>query len=185
MSLTPAQLATLKSAVDADPALNAFRLAGNYDAILTFYNAEAAPAFFVWATDADVQVIRARIIWANLTPTDAPDGTATWTNRALQCQGKQFSLQLILPMTGTFSGADADIRAGLQDALQNIRSGAGGASQGANWTGVRDALTRRAKAIEKLLADTAGGQNGSTRALSATMLFEGDLGVVELVNLWR
>jgi hypothetical protein len=176
MALTPAQNTTLKSAITANPTWAAFPMTNDgYFDLAAALNVEASPNFFVWATNADVQAIRSRITWANLTPADVPDGTATWTNRALQCQGKQFALQLILPMTGTFSGVDVDIRAGLQDALQGIRSGAGGVSQGANWTGVRDALTRKAKFCEQILADTSGGQNGSTRALSATMGFEGTL----------
>ena len=62
----------------------------------------------------------------------------------------------------------------MQDALQNVRSGAGGASQDAGWSAVRSTLARKAKYIEKILADTASG-DGSTRTLSATLVFEGQI----------
>lgn len=175
MAMTTPQLQTLKTAINANPTWAAYPMTGDgYYDLATALSQEAAPNFWVWATNASVSAIRAAITWANLTPSDAPDGTQQWANRSLQCQGKQFNLQLILPMTGTFNGADANARAGLQDALQNVRSGASGASQDAGWSSVRSALARKAKYIEKIFADTTGGQDGSTRTLSATMTYEGN-----------
>lgn len=177
MELTNAQRQTLKTYIASQPALAAQPLdSTGADAIAKVLNAEASPACYVWATDASVQAIRARITWANLTPADAPDGTQAWANRSLQCQGKQFSLQLIVPMTGTLDASDPNLRAGLQDALTAIRSGAGGTAQGAGWAGVQGALTRKARLIEKVLADTSGGQDGSTKPLAATMGAEGEIG---------
>ena len=126
------------------------------------------------ATLADVQAIRAAVVWPNLTPADAPDGTQAWANRSLQCQGKQFNLQMIIPFAGTLNASDVNLRNGLQDALQGVRSGAGGIAQDAGWAAVRNTLSRRARFGEQILADTAAG-NGSTRQLSATLVFEGEV----------
>ena len=63
---------------------------------------------------------------------------------------------------------------GWEDGLQGVRSGAGGVAQDAGWAAVRNPLARKAKYIEQILADTATG-NGSTRTLSATMVFEGSI----------
>ena len=137
MPLTAAQTLTLKNAISTTPILAAYpNTADGHADLAALLNKVASPEFWVWASDVNVQEIRARITWANLTPLDVPDGTAAWTNRALQCHGKQFAIQLIVPMIGTFSATDANIRAGLQDALTGVRSGAGGASLGAGWAAV-------------------------------------------------
>jgi hypothetical protein len=173
--MTPAQLTAIKTAINANPVWAAYPMSGDgYYDLANALNAEAAPNYWVWSTTADVGLIRAAVIWANLTPTDVPDGTQQWANRSLQCQGKQFNLQMIVPFTGTLNGADANLRAGLQDALTAIRSGVGGASQGAGWVAVQGTLARKAKYIEKILADTSVG-DGSTKPLSATMVFEGNI----------
>ena len=172
--LTPAQKTTLKAAIIANSTWNAYpnTTDGNYD-LAQLLSIEASPSFWVWSTNADAQAVRAQIDWAKLTPADVPDGTQAWANRSLQCQGKQFNLQLLLPMIGTFNGSDSNARAGLQDALTAVRSGVGGASQNAGWNAVQAALARRAKSIEKIFADTSGGSDGSTKPLSATMTWEG------------
>jgi hypothetical protein len=173
MALTPAQNATLKAAINANPTWAAYPMSGDgYYDLAAQLSLEASPNFWVWSTNADVGPVRAAVTWANLTPADAPDGTQQWANRSLQCQGKQFNLQMIIPFAGTMNGADANLRAGLTDALTGIRSGAGGASQGAGNVAVLAALTRKAKYIEQILADTTNG-NGSTKALAATMVYEG------------
>ena len=175
MTMTQPQYAALKAAINANPTWAAYPPTGDgfYD-LAKALSAEASPVFWVWSTAADVGVIRAAVTWANLTPNDPPDTTQGWANRSLQCQGKQFNLQMILPFTGTINGADVNLRTGLQDALQGVRSGSGGTTQDAGWTAVRNALARRAKFIEQILADTTAG-NGSSRAQSATMVYEGDV----------
>jgi hypothetical protein len=173
MPLTTQQAATLKAAIDANPTWSAFPLTGDgYIDLAAALSRQASPNFWVYATDVDVQTIKDAVIWSSLTPTDAPDGTQAWTNRSLQCQGKQFNLQLILPVTGPFNASNINARAGLQDALQGVRSGAGGVVQDAGWSAVRQSLTRRASHFERMFADTANG-NGSTRSLAATMVLEG------------
>jgi hypothetical protein len=175
MALTPAQKTTLKAAITANPTWAAFPLNGDgYFDLAVVLSAEATPAFWVWSTTADVGAIRAAITWANLTPNDVPDGTQTWMNRSLQCQGKQFNLQMIIPFTGVLNASDANLRGGLQDALTAIRSGAGGASQGAGWAAVQAVLARKARNVEQILADTTNG-NGSSKSLAATMVYEGSI----------
>jgi hypothetical protein len=174
MSLTPQQLATLKSAINANPTWAAYQMTGDgYYDLARALSAYATPNFWVWSTAVDVQAIRAAIVWANLTPADVPDGTQAWANRSLQCQGKQFNVQMLVPMIGVVSAADVNYRNGLQDALTGVRSGAAGAAQSAGWTAVQAVLARRAKYIEKILADTASN-DGSTKPLAATLVFEGD-----------
>lgn len=172
--MTPQQLATLKTAIQNDVQFASFVAISDWPAVGLVLNQKASPNFFVWQTAVDVQKLRAAITWANLTPADVPDGTQAWANRSLQCQGKQFNLQCLLPFSGLIDCTDTNFRAGLQDALQGIRSGVGGASQGAGWSSVQAAMARTAKYGEKIFADTTSG-NGSTRALSATMVIEGDI----------
>lgn len=178
--LTSQQAVVLKAAILANPVLSAFPLtADGFLNLRDALNADANPNFWVWSTNTEVQAIRAAVVWSNLTPNEAPDGTQAWANRSLQCQGKQFNLQMIIPFAGTFSGVDANIRNGLQDALQGVRSGAGGAVQDAGWAAVRNTLARKAKFVEQIFANTSGG-DGSTRALSATMTFEGFLTAADI-----
>ena len=171
--MTPQQLTALRAAIDATPAWAAFPMTGDghYD-LANLLSGQANPPFWVWSKRVEVQAIRAAVIWANLTPADAPDGTQAWANRSLQCQGKQFNLQMIVPMTGTLDSSDLNLRNGLQDALTGVRSGAGGVAQSAGWTAVQQVLSRRALFIEQILADTTVG-NGSTRVQSASLVWEG------------
>lgn len=189
MALTTAQKATLKAAIAANTtpiggssayaALAVKDVPNNSEgsqAIADFYNQPAVPNFFVWNTQAPVAAIYDNITWANLTPTDAADGTQTWANRSLACQGKQFNLQTILiGAQGTVNGARSNVRAGLQDALSNVPSGVNGALVSGGWANVRDnALARKASAVEKLLADTTNGA-GNTAQASAVAAFDGTL----------
>jgi hypothetical protein len=173
VSLTLSQLQTLKADIAADPTLNTIPNNGDgNDAIAKAYAVVPSPDFFVWATDVPVQTIYDSIVWANLTPSDAPDGTQLWMNRALACQGKQFNVQILLQGQTRINGAKVNVRAGLQDALSNIPSGAAGAQVSAGWVPVRTALARKANRLEKLFANVSGG-NGSTAATAATMVVEG------------
>lgn len=177
MALTQQQQTTLAAAILATPAWAAFpnNTDGNFS-LANVLNLQATPAFWVWSKTASLVDIKNAIVWANLTPADVPDGTQQWANRSLQCQGKQFNLQLILPQsTGfgtTFDASNDNLRLGLQDALTGVRSGAGGVSQSAGWTAVQQVLARRASEVEKLFADTILG-SGATRATSATLVFTG------------
>jgi len=155
--LTDQQLAALKADIisQIDPTLVGYRAAGATGQIADWYNQNLS-SFVVWQTAVDINVIFDNIVWANLTPVDSPDGTATWTNRSLCCQGKQFNIQTILAGRGSINSAKANIRAGLQDALTAIPSGSGGASQNAGWTSVRSAMQRFATNGEKIFATGTG-----------------------------
>lgn len=172
--MTSAQLATLKADILADGALNAFpNNSDGASAIAAVYNTIASPNFFVYRIDVPPQDIYDQVVWANLTPTDAPDTTTQWQNRSLSCQGKQFNLQILVQGQTRINASKANIRAGLQDALTNVPSGISGAPVSAGWVGVRDnALARKATRVEKLFAT---GGNGSTAALAGTMGVEGVL----------
>lgn len=179
MSLTSAQKATLKAAILADPTLNAFPNGadGNYDLAAKLSNEAAVGTFFVYRTNVNPQDIFDQVTWANLTPTDAPDTTQVWANRALECQGKQFNLQILVQGQTAINAARSNVRAGLQDALTNVPSGAGGSTVAAGWVGVRDnVLGRQATRIEKIFATTTVQQDGTTMAKSATMTYEGVIG---------
>lgn len=157
MALNASQLAILKADIAADPTLNSKpnNSDGNYD-IAAAYNLAATPDYFVWSNSVAVDVIYDNIVWANLTPTDAPDTTQQWLNRAMMCQGKQFNLQTMLQGKSFFDAGRATFRAGLQDALTNVPSGAAGATVSAGWVPVKAAITRKATRIEKLFASGSG-----------------------------
>jgi hypothetical protein len=181
--LTSAQLQTLKAAILADPTLNAFANGsdGNFDLAVKLSTTLASPTFFVYRTNVPPQEIFDQIAWANLTPNDAPDTTQQWANRSLECQGKQFNLQILVQGQTAVNAARANVRAGLQDALTNVPSGAGGSIVSAGWVGIRDnVLGRSATRIEKILATTTVQQDGSTMAKSATMTYEGTISSVDV-----
>jgi hypothetical protein len=137
--------------------------------------------FYIYRTDVPVNEIFDAVVWANLTPSDTPDGTQTWANRSLACQGKQFNLQTILIGTqGVLNVSKINIRAGLQDALTAIPSGTAGASRSAGWVTIRDTvITRFATRAEKLFSNKANG-NGATVTTAAAPVFEGQLSGMDI-----
>ena len=177
--MTPAQLTTLKTAINANPTWAAFPLTGDgfYD-LARALSQEAVPTFWVWSTNADVGVVRAAVTWANLTPADAPDGTQQWANRSLQCQGKQFNLQNLLLGADTINFALPNILSGFQDALTALPTKADGTNQQAGWTALQLKISRTANILEKLLATGTG-----TQASPGTMTFQGTIGYVEVQSI--
>jgi hypothetical protein len=164
MALSPAQLAILKTDMFAEPSLASARAAGATGEIHAYYSAPSA-AYVVWEPRTPANNVYDKIVWANLTPVDAPDGTATYTNRALLCQSKQINLQVILQGKETIDATKSSVRAGLQDALTNLPSGVAGANQGAGWTNGNLTMQRLATNFEKLFATGTG-----TTASPAIML---------------
>ena len=177
MSLTPAQLATLKSAINAetDPVLVGYRTAGATAAMQGWYN--AAGTYVVWSTSTPTSVLFDSVVWANLTPTDAPDTTQIWENRSLACQGKQFNLQTMLTGRESLGTGRQNIRAGLQDALTNVPSGVGGALIGAGWTAVKAAMQRFASRAEALYAIGTG-----TAAAPGVLVLDGSIAEYDIVQ---
>jgi len=164
--MTNAQLIALKAAILADPNLTAQVSAGATGAIAEYLR--GASTFIVWRSSTAAQDIYNAITWANLTPTDVPDSTAVWTNRSLACQGKQFNVQTLLQGRDRISSDKPNVRAGLQDGLTNVPSGAAGATVSAGWTTVRLAMQRPASVFEKIFATGAG-----TQATPGSLVLEG------------
>lgn len=167
MELTPAQLATVAADILAKPDLNSQPLNrdGSYQ-IYLLYNAVSATD--VWRTDAPVQDIYDAIDWSKYTPTDAPDGTAIFTNRLLAIQTKQMNLQNMLQGRSTVDASKANLRAGLRDAVIGLPAGANGAlitAGGASGATVLAALTRKALRIEALFAALPATTGNTTAQL--------------------
>lgn len=172
MSLTTAQLAALKANIQGTSTLNSSVALQDWAAVANYYNTIASPTFTVWCSTVPTAQIFNSIIWANMTPVDAPDGTLTWETRSLCCQGKQFNLQTMLGGQQQLSTGLASIRSGLQDALTNLPSGASGALLSAGWVTLRDGpLKRSATNGEKVFAT---GGNGAF-ATPADLGFEGTI----------
>jgi hypothetical protein len=175
MILTPAQLQAIKADITANSDLNVFpNNSDGSSAIAALYNLPAVGPFFVWNTAVDVGLIYDAIVWANLTPNDLADTTQIWENRAMMCQLKQINLQIMLQGKATLNCSRANVRAGLNDALTAIPSGTNGAPRAAGWTAVQPVLARPATRLEKLFANTAGG-NGATATTAALMVVEGSI----------
>lgn len=165
--LTPAQNTILKALAVADLTAAALIEAGNDPALADWFNTPTSN--YIWRTSVPTDEVLDAITWAYLTPSDPPDGTAAYTNRALLCQAKQINLQIMLQGRERVSGAKATIRAGLSDALLKVPSGASGAEQSAGWAAVKGVLSRFATRAEAALAP-----NG-TQAAPATPVFDGML----------
>lgn len=174
--MTPAQNAAIKADITANGDLNSQPANGDgCFEIARLYNLPATPDFYVWRTNVPTAEVFDQVQWAKLTPTDAPDGTLAWQCRSLACQGKQFNLQTILTGREKIDASKPNIRAGFQDALTNVPSSAGGATQPAGWNQLQQALSRKATRLEKLLA-TGTGSQGSP----ATMGFEGTVNYTDI-----
>lgn len=176
MALSAAQITTYGATIAAYIRASGDMAGQTEDAVAALFAANASPDFYVYRTNIPVQELFNAIDWAKLTPADAPDGTQTWANRSLACQGKQFNVQTLVVGQSQIDATKSNIRAALQDALTNVPSGASGATQSAGWVGVRDTvLARKGNRLEKLLATTTAQQDGSTAAKAATMQVEGSI----------
>ena len=179
--MTPSKKTAFVADVAADGALN--QLPHNSDsafAIAAAYNQLASPAYYVWASYTSADAIMDAITWASLTPSDAADGTATFTNRALLCQAKQFNLSILLQGRDRVASGKLNVRQGLSDALQNVPAGASGALVDAGWAGagkVKAAITRQATRLEKLFATGSG-----TTATPSVLGYDGTIGYQEVLD---
>lgn len=182
MALTPAQLATLKAAIDANQTWAAFpQNSDGYNDLAIVLNATASPAFKVWRTEAPTANIIDAITWSGYTPNDvvASGDTDPLLSRKigwlLTVQTKQMNLQLMLQGRDRLDCSKATLRAGLRDAVIQLPTGVGGANTspgGASGVTVLTACTRNATEAEKILA----GAEETTGTVSANVLgFEGAL----------
>jgi hypothetical protein len=174
--LTTAQLSTIKAAIlaETDTGLVAARTVGNIGQIATFYNADSTTV--VWRTYTNGDVIRDAIVWANMTPNQAPDGTALWTNKALYSQAKQISLQSMVQGVSQIASGVAGIRAGLQDCLTALPNGNTGQNIAAGWTAVQAAMQRNATKAEAVFINTAVG------TAPWSLVWEGQLSVQNVID---
>jgi hypothetical protein len=162
----------LKAAIlaETDGEFVALRNSGATGAMANWYNTPSDPAFYVWKTSASTDDIYDAVDWQKLTPTDSPDDTQTYTNRALVCQAKQINLQIMLQGQSRINAAKLKIRQGLTDALQNVPSGTAGAMLDAGWLSVKNTLYRQATRGEKIYATGTG-----TVGVPGLAVFEGSI----------
>jgi len=168
--MTPEQYSALKALAAADPVAQAYVTDQGADdvALADWLNTQTTK--YIWCTYTRADDVFDAITWANLTPIDAADGTAGYTNRALLCQAKQINLQIMLQGKDRIATGKASIRAGLSDALLNVPSAAGGETQSAGWAAVKAAISRIGTRAEMALAKGAG-----TQAAPSTAGWEGNL----------
>lgn len=154
MSLTSAQLATLKADIAANSDLNVFpNTADGAVAIANLYNLLASPAFWVWNTSVSFQTVSNQIL-----STDVANLTTANSTRL------QVLLQLN-PVTYDFSVAD---KRAMFPAVFTLGSMSG------TVNALAAIYARQATRVEKLFANTSGG-NGATNATAATATFQGTL----------
>ena len=185
MALNSTQIAALKAAGLADANVTALISAGSFGAIVAYYNSAATPDYFVWNPRTSVQSIYDAMIWGNLTPVDAvPTGDQLsvniWASRALACQGKQINIQIMLQGKDTIDATKSSTRAGIQDALTNLPSGASGALLGGGWATVKTAMQRLATRTEKIFATGSG-----TSASPSVMVFEGNISDYDVTQAFQ
>lgn len=163
-NLTNAQLQTLKADILADPELNAHpNTPDGAFTIAALYGATAFPAFWVWRTS----VSQAEI--TSVTTVDAT--TWNWTTYINRSQAERDAWRDMFGNGGLINFSLSNVRQGLQD----IFSGAGGASQ---RTHVLTVGRRPANRIEKLFATGTG-----STISPATMAFEGQLAYHDVLDV--
>lgn len=181
MSLTPAQQATLKAFIEADPVLSLkpADAQGAYE-IADALAVKANPAWYVYRTDMPKSEVQDGIVYANMTPAQAVPATGdalqVWIAKNLLAQGKQFNLQNLLLGSDTINFALPNILSGFQDALTGLPTKSDGTNQQAGWTALQLKISRTANLLEKLLATGTGSQ-----ASPGTMTFQGTVGYVEIL----
>ena len=160
MSLTTAQLATLKADILADGTLNAFP--ANSDgafAIAAAYALTAVPDFWVW---------RSAVSMDEITTKTSVDGTVfAWTGTGFitRAQGERDAWTAIFGTNRTCNPSLANTR----QAFSDIFSGAT-APAPANRTHLLTVARRKATRIEKLFATGTG-----STAVPALMGYEGSI----------
>lgn len=165
-ALTSAQLATLKTDIQADGTLNG--QPNNSDGaafIVAAYNVTSSPDYWVWKT----RVTKSELV--NSTSIDAT--TFNWSGNGFitRSSGEISAFQEIFDASGAVNPSQANVR----QAFADIFSGTGNAA--ANRTHLLTVARRKATRVEKLFAiDTPGsGAGRGTTADPDTMVVEGSL----------
>lgn len=177
-------LTAFKAAIfaETDPSFVALRNANETGQMAAWYN--VASTFVVWRPTTPVRDIANQINWKNLTLSDAADSSATFTNRVLQCQSFQMTVQSLLmaaAQTGVLDTGRPNIRNGLSDSLSAVPSGAGGSTQSAGWANVKTAISRACTRAERIWA-TGTGTSATPGDMGA---FEGIVTNDDIVNALR
>jgi hypothetical protein len=191
--MTPAQLQALKTEINADAVLAAQPMVGDGpNNIAVALNQIDVPVFLVWRTNVGAQEIFDAISWAIYTPADAVDNVGLpdaltaqrVTTRLMAIQTKQLNLQNMLIGRQSLDFSKANIRSGIQDAVVQVPSGAGGAlrapggAQGATVLGVG---VRNATRAERVLIKP-GGQVATGGVAASVLGFEGAVTVDDVVS---
>ena len=181
--MTPAQLTTLKAAILAsqDAAVQSAAATRNDTELARLLNLPST--FYVWRSTTPADEVADAILWDRLTPADTPDGSAIQTNRLLLCQAKQMNLQVLLQGRDSIGTGRTNLRAGLSDALLNVPSGVGGATQDAGWLGagrVKATIARLATVAEKVFATGTG-----TSGTPGVLVLEGSIGISDIGDMWN
>lgn len=160
MSLSPAQLSTLKAAIAADPTLSS--LPNDPDgnqAVADAFNAPATPDYFVWRSNVPPSEYRGAngIVWTEV------DALTVGKGRIFEWLTGMLSMGI--------NAADANVRAGLQNAFGNTSATL------ANLTAMG---RRKASRAEKLFATGTG-----STASPATMGFEGKITAADVLNAFN
>jgi hypothetical protein len=161
--MTPAQLATLKTAILADPVLAAVtRGPGtDYGAIAAAMSAPAAPTFVVWKLTI---------------PTSAIGTTISYVALAAMTSANQTQLDLFLKLNTQEWPPTAGIRAFFANTFSGTLGGEGQLTRDA-----MEALYRRsATRAEKVLATGTG-----TTLSPATLNYEGGLSLGEVASMFN
>lgn len=164
--LTPAQRATLKTAIQADATANAIFVNGDMTGLANYCNAPFTPAFWVWRT---------AVTKNDLTNATSVDGTAfNWVGNGFitRSAGEQAAWRELFGVDGTVNAAQANVR----QAFSDIFSGTGNAA--ANRTHLLATARRLATWAEEALAVGTG-----TTASPAVPTFEGAVTTGELALL--
>jgi hypothetical protein len=165
MQLTAPQLATLKAFVEATPAFNTPRLAGNYGPALDGLHAAASPAFILWRTDVGSDEI------GNAWQGTDIDGMSSLNMQRLQ-------LLLASSPAGVFNMTRADRRAGFENPF--------GISSNASRVAMRAVWKRPASVLEKLFA--VGTGSDATPAVPGmdklNQYIEGQIDTAQFVGIW-
>ena len=199
MSLTPAQLTTLKAAIlaETDPEFVGYRTNGQTGLMAEWLSRDSSPAVMVWRTDASTIDILDAIDSTKFTPSATITGTEVepllsrkrgWID---EVNIKQMVIQNMLAFRATINAAKPSVRASLRDAVIQLPTGAldgngkpgltsAGGVSGAN---VLAACVRVGNRLEVLLAaqSQASDTTGSTTA--RVMTFEGSISGDDIVRV--
>jgi hypothetical protein len=151
MALSPAQIASLRAVVLAEPSL----VGATDQQVADWCNANAQPGYFVWrSTTPTEDVLKAIIPQAMIPPT--PDASRAWTNRAAAVAARWALIAPLLTRASVVS-ASGGVRSLFRVALNRVPSGRDGAAQDAGWDKVSNAMNRKATNAEKALASGGSG----------------------------